>query len=57
MKITVQKEGDLACVEAKSKGISVIGHKAADLAVIKAAGIGNVRQLKSVVRCVMRELK
>ncbi|HIE9152589.1 TPA: hypothetical protein ACXP7I_003221 [Klebsiella variicola subsp. variicola] len=57
MKITVQKEGELPCVEAKSKGISVIGHKAADLAVIKAAGIGNVRQLKSVVRMCLRELK
>lgn len=57
MKITVQKLGALAFVEAKSKNASVTGKREGDLSVIEAKGIGNVRQLKSAVRSVMRELK
>lgn len=57
MKITVQKLGVLAYVEAKSKNTSVTGKREGEVSVIEAKGIGNVRQLKSAVRSVMRELK
>lgn len=57
MKITVQKLGVLAYVEVKSKNTLVTGKREGEVSVIEAKGIGNVRQLKSAVRSVIRELK